>query len=176
MSKYSRPAISRSARRVAASAIAAMLLASGCDVSQMSFVKDDRVRVVHPEDRSTVTLPLVLRWQVHDFEVTGRDGQAKPNAGYFAVFIDRPPIPPGKTLEWFVKQDDSCGGDPCGTIEKLAGVYTTKNTHLELTRLHSTGGQRDKEQHEAILVLMDGKGARIGESASRVQFNFERKA
>lgn len=150
------------------------LLTIGCDVSSMSFVEDDRVRVVSPADRSIVTLPVMLRWDVRDFEVTGRDGEASLDAGYFAVFVDRPPIAPGKTLEWFVQQDDSCGSSACGTVDNLANVYTTDETSLELTQLYADRRERVVERHEAVIVLMDGTGARIGESAFYVRFNFER--
>lgn len=163
-------------RRVAAAwLLATTLLTSGCDVSAMSFVQDDRVRVVEPADRAVVTLPVTLRWEVEDFAVTGRDGKANSDSGYFAVFVDRPPIPPGRTLEWFVTQDESCGGSACGTIDNLANVYTTDRTLLELTQLHADSRKRDVERHEAIIVLMDGTGARIGESAFYVRFNFERE-
>lgn len=164
--------------RRAASAwwIATALLATGCDISNMEFVEDTRVRVVEPEARSTVTLPATLRWEVTEFEVTGRDGQSSADAGYFAVFVDRHPIPPGKTLEWYSQQDESCGGSPCGTVENLSDIYTTEGTELELSRLPAIDQGRAVEQHEAVVVLLDGTGARIGESAFFVRFNFERKA
>lgn len=152
------------------------ILATGCDISNMEFVEDTRVRVVEPETRSTVTLPVTVRWEVTEFEVTGRDGQSSPDAGYFAVFVDRHPIPPGKTLEWYVQQDESCGDSPCGTVENLSDIYTTEKTELELSRLPAIDRGRAVEQHEAVVVLLDGTGARIGESAFAVRFTFEREA
>lgn len=160
----------------AAWATTAVFLVTGCNVSSMAFVQDDRLRVVEPEDRSNVELPLTLRWETHDFVVTGRDGQRTSDAGYFAIFVDRPPIPPGKTLEWYAQQDDSCGGSACGTIDNLSDIYTTEKTTLELTRLPSLNDGTDTERHEVVVVLLDGTGARIGESAFYVGFNFERKA
>lgn len=148
---------------------------TGCDVAGMSFVQDKRVRVVEPEDRSHVSLPVTLKWDVFDFEVTGKDGQSSPDAGYFAVFVDRPPIPPGKTLEWYAKEDDSCGDSACGTVENIAHVYTTKKTSITLKQLPADDRDRTEEKHEAVIILLDGKGARIGESAFYVRFYFDRK-
>lgn len=162
--------------RAAAAGLLGALSLSACDVSQMAFVQDHRVRVVEPADRSTVTLPVTLRWEVDDFGVTGRDGQNSPDAGYFAVFVDRTPIPPGKTLEWYAKEEDSCGDSACGSVENLAYIYPTKKMALTLKQLPADDSDRDLERHEAVIILLDGQGARIGESAFYVRFNFERKA
>lgn len=156
--------------------IVLILLVTGCDVSSMAFVEDKRVRIEQPTDRSIVTIPVTLRWEVDGFEITGRDAQKRPDAGYFAVFVDRQPIPPGKTLEWYARQDESCGDNPCGTVEDLAQIFTSDKASLKLTQLPAIRERGDLEQHEVVIVLMDGTGARIGESAFRVQFNFERKA
>lgn len=165
----------RQRRAVAAGLLAASFL-SACDLSQMGFVQDHRVRVVEPADRSTVTLPVTLRWEVDDFRVTGRDGRSSPDAGYFAVFVDRTPIPQGKTLEWYAQEEDSCGDSACGSVKNLANIYPTRKTSLTLKQLLADDRERDVERHEAVIILLDGKGARIGESAFYVRFNFERSA
>lgn len=152
------------------------LLVAGCDVAGMAFVKDERLRIVEPGERSDVTLPVTLRWEVHGFEVTGRDGRSVSDAGYFAVFVDRLPVPPGKTLEWFALQDGTCQGGPCGTVDNLADIYTTEETALTLNTLPAVRETSGQELHTVRIVLLDGTGQRIGESAFRVQFNFERKA
>lgn len=162
--------------RAVAGCTMAATLATSCDVSSMAFVRDERVRIVEPADRSHASLPITLRWEVRDFAVTGRDGKRVRDAGYFAVFVDHPPIPPRKTLEWFARQDDSCGGQACGTIDNLADVYTTEDTTLKLTRLPAFDTRGGVERHEVVVVLLDGTGARIGESAFYVRFTFERRA
>lgn len=161
---------------VAAMSMAAALLVAGCDVAGMAFVRDQRVRIVEPRERSTVTLPVTLRWVVRGFTVTGRDGRSTSDAGYFAVFVDRMPIPPGTTLDWYALQDESCEGEPCGSVAKLSDIYATEATTLELPQLRATRETAGRELHTVRIVLLDGTGARIGESAFRVQFNFERKA
>lgn len=162
--------------RIAATWTVVATLVTGCDVSSMAFIRDERVQIVEPNDRSSVTLPVTLRWEVRDFTVTDSDGQSSPDSGYFAVFVDRPPIPPGTTLAWFALQDDSCGDQACGTVDNLADIYTTEKTTLELTRLPAPRQRDDVERHEVVIVLLDGTGRRIGESAFYVRFNFERKA
>lgn len=149
-------------------------LISGCDWSSMAFVQDHRVRVVEPADRSTVALPATLHWKVDGFRITGKDGSASPDAGYFAVFVDRPPMPPRRSLEWLAQQDDSCGDSACGSVKNLADVYSTKATKLTLTHLPATDDRHEIERHEAVVVLLDGTGHRISESAFYVRFSFQR--
>lgn len=156
--------------------LAVGLLITGCDVPTMAFLQDERVRIVEPPDRGSMDLPVTLRWDVREFDVTGRDGQSLPSAGYFAVFVDRTPIPPGKTLEWYVLQDGSCGDHPCATVDNLADVYTTEETSLKLATLPALRERDDVELHQVVIVLLDGTGKRIGESAFYVRFNFERGA
>lgn len=160
--------------RAAAVGLVGAVMVSGCDWSSMAFVQDQRVQIITPADRSTVALPVTIRWQVDGFRITGRNGGTSPDAGYFAVFVDRPPMPPGKSLEWMAQQDDSCGDSACGSVKNLADVYATTKTKLKLTRLSAPNDGRDVERHEAVIVLLDGQGQRISESAFYVRFNFER--
>ncbi|GAA5112298.1 hypothetical protein [Haloechinothrix salitolerans] len=150
------------------------LLLSACNLDNMQFTQDHRVRIVEPEDRSTVTLPVTVRWEVDGFEVTGKDGKRSDKAGYFAVFVDREPIPPGKTLEWYANQESSCGSSACGSVDNLADIYTTKKTKIRLKRLPATDERDDVERHEVTVILLDGTGARISESAFYVRFNYRR--
>lgn len=151
------------------------LLVAGCDVSRMMFVQDHRVAITAPADRDTVTLPFTLRWQTHGFAVTGRDGQRASNSGYFAIFVDRAPMPPGQTLEWLATQSDSCGSEACGSVDRLSDVYTTSDMSLELRQLPAVNKTDTTERHEAVVILLDGTGTRIGESGFYVRFDFERK-
>lgn len=155
--------------------VTSALMLTGCDVASMAFFQDDRVRIVEPQEGGTVELPVTLRWEVEGFTVTGPDGHARDDAGYFAVFVDRHPIPPGRTLEWYAQQEDSCGGSACASVDNLAQVYATVDTTVELTQLPAIRDTGGRELHTVRIVLLDGTGARIGESAFRVQFNFERE-
>lgn len=161
--------------RVTAVWMLAALLVGGCDMSRLSPFQDKRIRIVEPENRSSVSLPVTLRWEVDEFTITGRDDQSTADAGYFAVFVDRPPIPPGRTLEWFAMQDDSCGVSACGSVDNLEDIYTTEKTSLKLTRLPALFERNALERHEVVIILLDGAGARIGESAFYVRFTFDRE-
>ncbi len=166
-------------RAHSAFALALLAILSGCGygVSAMNFFNDHRVRVVAPEDGTEITrLPVEVRWEVRGFEITGRDGQRRNGAGYFAVFVDRSPIPPGTSLEWFARQDGSCGQDACGKVENLAYVYTTEEPSVTLEQLPAIQEKSGIEKHEVIIVLLDGTGRRIGESAFSVRFKFAREA
>src|SRR5688572_23419660 len=83
------------------------LIPAACSISGRLFGQEDRLSCVAPDDRSEVTLPLTVRWEVEDFEV----GEG---AGSFAVFVDRAPQPPRKTLDWLAREHDGCrAADGC---------------------------------------------------------------
>lgn len=160
--------------RVIGVLILGLISATGCDVSNMAFVQDERLRVIAPEDRGMVSLPVTLRWEFRGG--TDESGIAVEMAEQFAVFVDRPPIPPRKSLEWFAHQSDSCGQSACGSVDNVSDVYTTKKTSVVLTRLPALPEGRDIERHEAVIILLDRNGVRISESAFYVRFNFKREA
>lgn len=150
-----------------AGAIACSLL-SGCAVNGLSFVQDTRVEIVTPRERSQVALPLKLRWTVEDFD------------GTFAVLVDHRPPRPGESLLGMFKNSEQCkgpgAGDTCTTPEFLAdnGVYRTDETEITIERVRKlTGDDTKREFHEATVVLLDGDGDRIGESAWSVRFEIE---
>lgn len=162
------------AHRAGAACFVLSLLLASCDVASMALIQDKRVEILEPKDRSTVSLPFTIKWNVFDFTITGADGKSRQAAGYFAVFIDRQPIPPRKTLKWFVQQDESCYGEACGSLGNLEDVYTTDDQSLEIEQLPAISEGPSTELHEATIILLDGTGARIGESAFHVRFKFDR--
>ena len=150
---------------------------SGCVAQGLAFRVDDRLTITAPEDRSTVTLPVTLRWDVRDFDVTAPGGDPRKDAGYFAVFVDDAPMPPGKPLAWLARKDNSCrAADGCPDEEYLAarGVYTTTKTELVLSQLPRNADEDRRERHRATIVLLDAQGTRIGESAFEVAFDVSR--
>ena len=153
-------------------ALAALGMATtGCAVRGVAFVTDDRVDIVEPKDRAKVRLPVTLRWTVRDFDLTGADG------GAFAVFIDRSPPAPGKTVQWLFRGDESCAATAgCPDPGYLAdrNIFVTTETSLVLERISRIGVDPDRELHEAIIVLLDSTGRRIGESGFAVEFRVER--
>lgn len=159
-----------------------LLVGSACGVSGLSFVQDDRVEIVTPEDRSQVRLPVTVSWTVRNFEVTGPTGSADPDAGYFGVFLDVAPQPPGEPLEWFAEDDRQCEvtpGCPDEAYFAARGIFATSETSITIERIPEIvrpDERRFREFHEVVVVLLDGRGQRIGESAFTVDFELERDA
>lgn len=147
-----------------------VLLASGCAASGLAFRQDNRLSFTAPTDRSEVTLPVTVRWEVEDFDV----GQG---AGSFAVFVDRAPQPPGKTLPWLARNDDSCRRDAgCPDAAWFADrwVFPTTATELTIERLPARTDDR-REFHEVTVVLLDADGRRVGETGWSIEFQVERE-
>lgn len=148
--------------------LAAVLLAS-CGFGGLQFRVDDRVEIVSPQDREVVTVPFEVEWTVEGLDVAAapRDGTGV----YFAVFVDRTPMGPGRPLEDLA--DEACERDPqCPNEQWLADnfVLLTTDTSLTIDRLPArdldtrTGAQ---DLYEITIVLMDEDDERIGESAFR---------
>lgn len=155
----------------------AVLALSGCGIRGLNFVEDERVQIISPPHRSEVMLPVTVRWSVEDFEITGPSGDEGGDAGYFGVFVDRAPPAPGQSLTSLVADDPVCKATPgCPDEAYLAGqrAYTTSNTHFTIERVPELTDDRTREVHEVTIVLLDGKGHRIGESAFRVEFYVRR--
>ena len=150
-------------------AVATTVSAAGCGFSGLAFRQDDRLSFISPKDRSEVSLPLTVRWSVEDFDVG-------PGAGSFAVFVDRAPQPPGKTLAWLARDDDSCRvDDGCPDEEWFArrDIFPTTDTELTLERLPSRSDDR-REWHEVTVVLIDERGRRVGETGWTLEFQVAR--
>ena len=159
--------------------VLAAVVATGCAYQGLSFRVDDRVDITAPEDREAVSLPVTIEWDVTDFEVTGKDGSTDPDSGYFAVFLDRAPQPPGEAVAWFANGDRICAttkGCPDRRYLAVRGVYEASETTFVLPRIPEPVGAREgqREFHEVTVVLLDGTGRRIGESAYTVQFEVDR--
>ena len=154
--------------RRAALLVVLALVANGCAVTGIAFRQDDRLSFESPGDRDEVTLPVTVTWSVEDFDV--------PADGGFAVFVDRSPQPPGKTLEWLARNDDSCRADDgCPDAEWFAqrDVFPTTETSFTIDRLPARTDDR-REFHEVTVVLVDGDGRRIGETGWTLEFQVER--
>jgi len=166
-------------RRLPASALilGLALIASSC-AHGLAFVQDRRLEITSPKAQKKVTLPFTLRWTMRDFRVTGPDGRSDPGAGYFAVFLDRTPIPPGKPVSWIARDDSRCKRIPgCPDAAYLAErhVYVTSEMELTFALLPDPGVRGGHETHEIAIVLLNGRGSRIGENAWHVTFFYDRK-
>ena len=165
------------ARRPATLVMGLALLASSCS-SELAFRQDNRLEITSPPSQSHVTFPVTVSWTVDGFRITGPDGSSDPSAGYFGVFVDRAPVPPGKTVNWIVRDDTRCQRTPgCPDATYLADrhVFTTQETSIRFEQLPDQGAYQGHEVHDVTIVLLDGSGHRIGESAWYVAMRYNRK-
>lgn len=171
------------ARRRICTAGAVLLLygpLTACVPQGLAFRADQRLSFVSPEDRSTVSLPVKVDWDIRDFEVVDPGQPVGEDEGYFGVFVDRAPVPPGEPLSWIARDDDDCrAADGCPDEEYLAarGVYATTETEMvfeQIPRTNVRAGQ--DERHRVVVVLLDADGRRIGESAFEIAFDLDRSS
>jgi len=158
-----------------------LLLVAGCVPQGLAFRIDDRLTITSPENRATVSLPFTVSWEMRDFTVVGPGGSpAGDKAGYFAVFVDQAPQPPGKKLSWIARKDRTCRpADGCPDAEYLATrhIFSTTDTHITFQQLpRPSGDSKRKERHAITVILLDPSGRRIGESAFQVDVVLDRKA
>lgn len=158
--------------------VALALVTPGCLPQGLAFVKDDRVEIVSPEGHKKVALPVTVDWDVERFDISGPNGVASEDAGYFGVFVDTAPVPPGKPLSWVAHNDRICVNTPgCPDDQYLAdrGVYDTTDTSFTFKRLPDMDAYQGHEVHEITVILLDGTGHRLGESAWYVTFYYDRE-
>jgi hypothetical protein len=161
-------------------AAALSLLTSGCVAQGLAFRVDDRLSIEAPKARSEVSLPVTVRWSIKDFTIVdpGSGTADAKNTGYFGVFVDSTPQPPGKSLAWVARKDRSCrAGDGCPDAEYLAArnIYSTSDMSITFEQLPRPREKDTKERHNVTIVLLDPQGRRIGESAFYVEFVVKRK-
>ena len=147
----------------------ALLALPACGVNGLSFVQDDRVEIIRPDDRAEVDLPLRVAWTVEDFPVG-------PGKGSFGVLVDRAPQRPGETLGWIFRGDVACKGTSaplCSRPQFLAqrNVFRTTARSVTIEQVaRLVGNQAGRQFHEVTVVLLDEAGRRVGEGAWSAQF------
>jgi len=152
---------------------------SACDVGRLQFKNDHRLTFSTPASRAKVTVPLTISWSMKGFTPTGLDGSATDSNGVYAVFVDRAPMPVGKDIKWIGHSDTSCTRDPrCPDIPYLAakGVYITQEPSVTIDTLPLSTSGRGDEEHFVNVVLLNGKGQRIGETGWYREFKSMRRS
>lgn len=152
----------------------------GCAAyGQLSFRQDHRLAFTTPQAYALVQQPVALSWTMEDFRVVEpRSDTPRDSAGYFAVFVDRAPVKPGRSLDDVADDDESCKREPkCPDAQYLAdhGVYTTTATSIEL-QVPALESTETVQLHEVTVVLLDSAGNRIGEAAWHVPFKLEKRS
>ena len=161
-----------------AAVLVALVAVAGCRVEGLQFKNDHRLTILEPAARDKVTLPLLIRWSMTDFEAVGLDGSSQADRGAFVVFVDRAPMAMGSSLESLANSDARCKRDPNCPNEQYfteRGIYVTTETSLTLELLPASANGRGDEQHYINIVLVDGTGHRIGESAWYLPFVTDRR-
>ena len=156
-----------------------LIAASACGVDRFQFRNDHRLTFQAPEPRTVVEVPLTVRWTVEDFETVGLDGSEEADKGAFVVFVDRAPMPVGRDLRWMMRNTPGCDIDSrCPTPEQLAerDIYVTTETQIVLRELGTSGTETGDEEHYVNIVLVNGVGERMLESAWYLPFKTEREA
>ncbi len=165
---------------VRATALALIVLSgAGCQAGTLQFKNDHRLSFETPETRERVELPTTIRWSMKGFDAVGLDGSADGARGAYGVFVDRAPMRVGSNLKSIATSDLGCRRDPrCPGSAYLAdrGVYVTTATALTLKRLPRVSGGVGDEEHYVNIVLPDGTGRRIGESAWYRAFTHKRRS
>jgi hypothetical protein len=154
--------------------LAGVAVLPACGSSQFQFVADHRLHITAPRQRSTVSLPVTVRWRYDDFNVK------EPDGGSFAVFVDHTPIPGGKTLAWLARNDQTCKttpGCPDPSYFTSRQIFSTDESEMTFKQLPAPGhAHRGPENHTVTVVLLDHTGQRVGESAWYVDFTLKRQA
>ena len=167
--------------------VSLLITASACQTSGMAFTRDTRIHIDAPPSRSTLALPVELRWTAAPELVASiaRSGGDR----YFGVFVDREPVRAGNDISAMV--DTECRRTPgCGTEAWFndRGVYFTRGTSVTLRDLDDLRVDRARESrdlHRVTVVVMRRAerrvlssvidGTRDGEGASAVEFWIERR-
>jgi hypothetical protein len=147
----------RGVRLIVAGAV--LLAETSCSTTGLLFRHDHRLEIVSPKAGARVSVPVVVSWRATDM----------PRGSHFAVFLDRAPQRPGKTLAWLDRKL------PVELRGRSAGIYETSRTSLtirEVTR-RLNAPSTDRDRHEVTVVVVDDKTRRLGEVAAYADFRVE---
>ena len=148
---------------------------SGCSTEGLAFKQDKRVSFVSPRYREKVTSPVVVDWELNDFELGTPTDEGTPTQ--FGVYVDIDPQPPDEPLAYFARDDEACLRSKSCPDEKYLqrmGVHVTDDTEMAFNNLPPAPGVDveggDPDVHEVTLVFLDTDGRRVGESAWAIIF------
>lgn len=157
----------------------AVLVLTSCGItrtdSPISFSADHRLSFDAPDQEADVELPLRLEWDVDDFPL--RDGNR------FAVFIDKPPVGPKRTVRLQVCTEGEKLPPQLGSTRKACKddrtrIYLADDTSLTIPCFEPRfdAPKRQRNAHTATVVLVDGSDRRVGQAATRVRFHVDPEA
>lgn len=159
--------------------LAVLIGLTGCS-GNYQFVQDKRLHFLSPKNHSKVERPVTVQWSITDFTpIATPDGQRIKTEGLFAVFVDRSAIRPGQSLNKIIKKDAACLDKGSSCLDRLAladhDVYLTEKTVLTIDQLPRIASSGSIENHTVTVILVDGAGYRIGESAWDLNFKVKKR-
>ena len=164
-------------RRALALVLAVSALAvAGCGItrvdSPVSFKADHRLSFEEPDQEDEVPIPVQLDWKVKNFSRT--DGKR------FAVFVDKPPVGPEKTVRLRICTEGEKLPPQPGTDRKVCKddarrIYFADDTSLKLACFEPRfdAPERERNTHTVSVILVDGDDQRIGQAVATVRFHVD---
>lgn len=154
-------------------ALGCALLTAGCaSGSEMTFRQDKRLTIVSPGTGATVRLPVKVSWTMRDFTAVRPGSPVRAATGYYAIFLDKYPMAPGKGLGSLVTNGDCAGVTGCPDAAYLAerlNIFVTSRTSYTINTVPSSG-TLGSSSHYLTIILVDGAGRRIGDSSWTTTF------
>jgi hypothetical protein len=153
-------------RRILVGCAVMSVAVAGCGNTPREFRQNQSLRIVSPTELQTVTAPAQIRWVTTS---------ALPANTRFAIFIDTPPLPPGRTLRSMVRRGDPClllASCPDATWFQLHGVRLAPSHEVAVDRFPILGGVVGKTSpviHQVTIVPIDTTGRRIGAATYSVR-------
>jgi len=157
-------------KRVVLAVCLGAALLTGCAQHPL-VTADDRVTMVQPHELQRVRLPVTIAWKARGVRTTTDLNGPGP---FFAVFVDRAPVPAGTGLHTLIDKD--CRKQKgCPDLDWFAQrhIYVTGQNRLTLSSLPTTNTSSrtgTDHGHTVTVVLVKQDGVRTDESAASVEF------
>jgi hypothetical protein len=119
---------------------------SGC-LEGRSFHRQSALRIIEPIEGDFAEAPLTIRWESPDTAVKR-----------FAVFVDRPPLAPGQSVDTL-------------EVQEREGVFPTTETEfvLEFVAPRDTSVEARRDLHQITVVGLASDGKRIDDSSTSIK-------
>ena len=152
-------------------AFAITVVMTGCGITDVqapvTLRSDNRLKMVSPDNEEKVGLPVTVKWEVKDFDLS--------NGNHFGVFVDKAPLGARKDMRWRIcteqeKQPIQPGEDrrPCKDDRKQVFLTPEPSYTFECFEPKVNAPERTRYQHEITVILLDVNDARVGEAATTV--------
>jgi hypothetical protein len=147
----------------------------GCRIfdvdAPLTLNADRRLELVAPEDLDELSLPVVVEWNIKDFDYA--------NGNKFGIFVDRAPIGPREDLRQRLcsefEDKPILAGDtrkPCR--DDRGRVFFAREPTITFECLEPidgvSGKNNEHNKHRITVILLDEENNRLGEASDEVRF------